>query len=90
MADIDSKLKGPGSIEDIFGDDLERIPTTGTRTLKQDVFDALLLMFSVRDEDLNLDGFKGDKAAAKVKSQAPYKAMAHMLVMLAKGAETED
>ena len=46
MADIDSKLKGPDSIEDVFGDDLERIPTTGIESLKGDVFEALKIIFS--------------------------------------------
>ena len=93
MADMDSKLV---AIEAIFGRDLDDIPTTGVEALKSQVFEALLIIFSVTDDDLDvskLDGFSGDKNAVKVNAQAPYKAMAHMLVQLAKGvppAEGED
>jgi hypothetical protein len=87
VSDIDAQLE---KIEDIFGPDLEDIPTATMWQLKRDIFEALCTIFSVRDEDLTLDGIDGDKAAIRAKAQAPYKAMAHMMVMLAKGVPETD
>ena len=96
MADINEKLK---ALEVLFGDGLEDIPTTGIASLKVDVFDALKTIFGVRDVDLTLDNYKrttkGDgskgptKAEIIAEAQAPYLALAHLMVVLAKGAEIE-
>jgi hypothetical protein len=89
MADMDEKLD---DIEDIFGLGLSRILTSSKRTLDEDVFEALKIIFSVRDEDLNLEGIKSDKSSddIKVSAQAPYKAMARMLVMLSERIPVTD
>ena len=81
MADMDEKLD---DIRDIFGVSLTKILTSSKTALNEDVFDALKIIFSVRDEDLNLDGLKSDKSSEdiKVSAQAPYKALARLLVML--------
>jgi len=87
VADIDAQLE---KIEDIFGPDLEDIPTSAMWQLKRDVFEALCTIFSVTDDDLTLEGIEGNKAQIRAKAQAPYKAMAHMMVMLAKGVPETD
>ena len=53
----------------------------------------LRLYLVVTDKDLNVEklkGYKGDVNAVKINAQAPYKAMAHMLVMLSKGTADAD
>ena len=80
MADIDEKLN---QIKLLFGDDLESLGEAGRPDLINDVYESLLIMFSLRDSDLNLDGYTGNKDAIRAKSQGHYLAMAHLLVALA-------
>ena len=87
MADVDAQLN---KIKLLFGDDLESLGEMGRPDLINDVYESLLIMFSLTDSDLSLDGYTGDKNAIRAKSQGPYLAMAHLLVALSNPVVPEE
>ena len=87
MADVNEQLN---KIKLLFGDDLESLGEMGRPDLINDVYESLKIMFSVTDSDLSLDGYSGNKADVRAKSQGPYLAMAHLLVALSSPVVPEE
>ena len=68
---------------------LNALGTASTPELERDLFDGLLIINGITDEDLDFgDDFPGDKDDARAKAQGPQEAMARLLAFAFVGRAT--